>query len=640
MYRLRLFLVMLCLPLVASLLAQSLAERLDPILASPRDSHQMRKFRNLHKELINTGEIVHDTLFERALALAHELHDTLSLTVLHANQSVYNLNMGEVGKGLVNIDEAIKYAIASNQADWLPFSYTVKMELLMVGGNTKESAELASAQAKEYHKTGDFYNEAEAYQLLSKISASLGNYELTMMYDSIAIALARQINNPGLLASILCSSSDNYNLLGYPEKGLLLAEEALVVAEENKLEFEIGNLLNSRAVANTALGNYAEALKDHELLKELEGDQGYSWWMIGRGILLQRIGRHEEARKLLLEAVQLIKATSNNPLELKRCYQALQTVGLNQAQYDSVAWYGKLMETEQDSLQTAKNIRNLLELEEKYKAEEKEAEIRLQQEQLARQAQEEQLARQRVKLYATACGLLLALIMGIIFFRLSQRLEKSNLEKEQLLSEKETLIGEIHHRVKNNLQVVSSLLQLQRRGLDSDDEKGQEALLESQSRVGAMGLIHIKLYQGKEVTSVHMPEYLEDLGETLLDAYRLEEQVEIFYDVADINLKVDIAIHLGLIINELVTNAMKYAFPKGQEGTIEIALYRENDQLLLVVADNGVGTAGAKKRADSTSFGSNLIRLLTKKLKGEIKVLEGQGYGVEIRFPEQGLVND
>jgi two-component sensor histidine kinase len=632
--------MMFCLPLAASLFAQSLTDRLDPILASPRDSHQMRKLRDLHTELINTGEIIKDTFLEQALALAHELKDTMSLIALYSNQSVYELNTGEVEKGLVNIDEAIKYASASDKADWLPYSYTIKMELLMVAGDTKESAELASAMAKEYRDAGDLYNETEAYQMLSKLSASLGDHNLTMMYDSIAIALARQSGNVRILTSTLSTASGNSNLLGYPADGLILAEEALVLAEEHELELEIGNILSSRAEANTALGNYAEALKDYELLKELEGDQGYSWWTIGRGILLQRIGRHDEARKLLLEAIKLIKETSNNPLELKKCYQALQTVGLNQAQYDSVAWYGKLMEAEQDSLQTAENIRNILELEEKYKAEEKEAEIRLQQEQLARQAQEEQLARQRVKLYVTIFGLLIALVAGIIFFRLSQRLKKSNLEKGQLLSDKETLIGEIHHRVKNNLQVVSSLLQLQRRGLESDDDKGHEALLESQSRVGAMALIHIKLYQGKEVTSVNMPEYIEDLGETLLDAYRLEEQVEIFYDVADIDLDVDIAIHLGLIINELVTNSMKYAFPKGREGTIEIALHRENDHLLLVVADNGVGTVAAKKRADSTSFGSDLIGLLTQKLKGEVEILEGQGYSVGIRFPDKKLVSN
>ena len=147
-------------------------------------------------------------------------------------------------------------------------------------------------------------------------------------------------------------------------------------------------------------------------------------------------------------------------------------------------------------------------------------------------------------------------------------------------------------------------------------------------------MIHNKLYQGKEVTYVYIPDYLEDLGKTLLDAYRLEEQVEIFYDVADINLDAHVAIPLGLIINELVTNSMKYAFPTGRESTIEIALHREDDRLRFVVVNSGVGADAAEKRADSTSFGNDLIGLLTKKLKGQLTLLDGQGCAVEILFAE------
>ena len=339
--------------------------------------------------------------------------------------------------------------------------------------------------------------------------------------------------------------------------------------------------------------------------------------------------RHDEARKLLLEAETVIKESSNSALELKRCYEALQLVGLNKTQYDTVTKYSKLIQAELDSLQTAKNIRSLLELEKKYKADEKDAEILL---------QKEQLSRQRSELAALILGFLFALAAGLGFYSFNRKLRRRNTENEQLLVDKETLIGEIHHRVKNNLQVVSSLLQLQRRGLASGDDKGRAALLESENRVSAIGLIHNKLYQGEAVTSVLMPEYLEDLGNTLLDAYRLEEQVEIYYDVEDIVLDVDLAIPLGLIINELVTNSLKYAFPQGREGTLEIALHYKQDDIELIVADDGVGAAAAEKRKDSTSFGSNLIGLLSKKLKGELHILSGEGYAVSVTFPAKKVV--
>lgn len=625
MYRICFPVLVLFVLLPVSLIGQSFTGRLDTILATPRDTNQLDKLTEFLAGQINNGAIVPDSLFEYALALGHELNRTWSVAILHADRSAYYLNTGEVEKGLASIDEAIKYAEISEESFILSGSNATKVQLLMTGGRYKEAAELATSLAKEYRVSEEFYQEAEIYQLLSSISSTLGNYELTVHYDSTAIVLARKSGYVDILASSLRAASDNLSLLGRPEKALKLAEEALEIAEEYELEYETGNILNARATANTGLKNYQAALEDYEKLKVREGDQQYTWWMVGRGVVLQRIGRNDEARELLLEAVRLLKATSNNQLELKRCYEALQTVGLNQAQYDTVAWYGKLMAAAQDSMHAEENIRNLLEIEEKYKTEEKEAEIRLQQ---------EQLAYQRIQLYAMIFCLLLALVAGMIFFLLNRQLKKRNLENLQLLEDKETLIGEIHHRVKNNLQVISSLLQLQRRGLKSDDDKGREALLESQSRVGAMGLIHNKLYQGTEATSVNMPEYLEDLGRTLVDAYRLEEQVEIFCDVADIRLDVDTAIPLGLIINELVTNSLKYAFPDGREGTIEIGLDRKDGQLRLAVSDDGVGRTAAPKRADSTSFGTNLVGLLTRKLKGNRRIKDVKGYGIEITFPE------
>jgi two-component sensor histidine kinase len=624
MKRLIPFLLMFCLQMPALLPAQVFTEQLDTILASPHDTDQLGGLNDFLSGLINAGEIIPDTLFDLVLKLAEELEDPPGLALFYSNRSVYELNTGKVDQGLVNIEEAIKYAIAGKENDLLANSYGLKVHLLMANGDTKESAELASALAKKYHEAGDLYREAEAYLMLSSLSSSVGNHELTVQYDSTAIALARESKYVGILASALCTAAENLNYLDYPEKGLILAEEALALAELNELDFiEIGNILSARAVANTALGNYNEALRDHDALKDWEGDQQFTWLMTSKGILLQRMGRHDEARELLLDAVSSLKRGSNDPLELERCYQALQTVGLNQTEYDTVSYYGKLMEAEQDSMQIAKNVKSLLELEKKYKTQEKEAEI---------DRQKEQLVLQRTQLYAMIFVFLLASMIGVSFYLLSQRLRKTNLENEQLLRDKETLIGEIHHRVKNNLQVVSSLLQLQRSGLDSDDEKGREALHASQSRVNAMGLIHNKLYQGEQVTTVYMPEYLEDLGETLVNAYRLEEQVEVFYDVEDISLDVDKAIPLGLIVNELITNSMKYAFPYGREGTIEIALHREKDHLLLIVHDNGVGAEAAEKRSDSTSFGSNLVGLLTQKLKGTLEKMEGRGYGVKISF--------
>jgi two-component sensor histidine kinase len=620
-------LLLLIFLVVFALSGQSQNGQVDAILTTPRDITQLRALNVAIAELINTSQLVPDTLFDQTIALADELGKTSFISNLYVNRSAYNMNLGEFDQGLIYADKAIKSAsVDEGQEELLAAAYSVKLRLMMRRGDIKEAADLATELVKEYQIKEDKINEARTHLLLSTLSTSLGDYPMTMVFDSTAIALSRQSGDVDMLVHSLYTAAENFNLLGYPEKSLVLVAEAMELLKENKLKYVLGNIVNARMGANTALGRYDEALEDYETLKKEEGDVKFAWWMTTRGMLLQRVGRNAEARTVLLDAVKSIKETSNAPVSLKRTYIALQTVDLNQTQYDTVVYYGKLIRAQEDSLQVVRNIKHLQELDEKYKAREKEAEIRL---------QKEKLAAKQTQLYWSGAGLLLALGALLGFFLLNERLKKRNQENELLLRDKETLIGEIHHRVKNNLQVISSLLQLQRRGLESDDGKGRDALLESQSRVSAMGLIHNKLYQGTNITAVYMPKYLEDLGETLLDAYRLEEQVDIYYDVEDVSLDVDVAIPLGLIINELITNSIKYAFPGGREGIIEISLHRENGQIELLVADDGVGVAAAEKRADSTAFGANLIELLTKKLKGELTLLDTKGYGIKIVFPEK-----
>jgi len=261
-----------------------------------------------------------------------------------------------------------------------------------------------------------------------------------------------------------------------------------------------------------------------------------------------------------------------------------------------------------DSVLNIQRTRNIAELETRYETEKKEATI-------AAQGQALQDARIRFGLIATL--LLLALTGGGLLFRLTRQLRKRNAEKE-------FLIKEIHHRVKNNLQVLSSLLHLQSRQIT--DEAALDAVREGQNRVDAMSLIHQKLYIDENIAAVDMPDYLQQLGDTLLDSFGHHDgRVQMRYAVQPIRLDVDTAVPLGLIINELVTNSLKYAFPEGRAGAVEIALWKDDaGRLCLKVADDGVGKAGAPNLKGSTAFGTNLVQMLSKKLKGDAT---GAGFG-------------
>jgi two-component sensor histidine kinase len=273
----------------------------------------------------------------------------------------------------------------------------------------------------------------------------------------------------------------------------------------------------------------------------------------------------------------------------------------------------------QDTLMGKIQLDAAEELKAKYEDEKKAAQIAL---------QEAQLSREKLKFWALAAGLFVMVVAGFFLFQLIRKLRQRN-------EEKEFLIKEIHHRVKNNLQILSSLLHLQSRQIK--DDTALSAVREGQNRVDAMGLIHQKLYMGEHVAKVEMKEYLEQFGQNMLDSIGIEDgRIQLEYVLQPTYLDVDTAIPLGLILNELVTNSLKYAFPDGGSGTIRIELWKNEQQhLCLMVSDNGVGKAHALADEKSTSFGTNLVTMLSKKLKGVPEVLpQPQGYATRIVFEQ------
>ena len=188
------------------------------------------------------------------------------------------------------------------------------------------------------------------------------------------------------------------------------------------------------------------------------------------------------------------------------------------------------------------------------------------------------------------------------------------------LKEKEVLLKEIHHRVKNNLQIVSSLLYLQSR--KTSDDQVLTVLRESQTRVRSMALIHEKLYQCEDLANINLGDYIRSLTNYLFTSYGVaSHMVKLHVNVDSAPLGLDRAIPCGLIINELVSNALKYAFPNGRRGEILVDLLHGGDgKLVLTVKDNGVGLPGGMDITDTPSLGLQLVNTLVKQLDGTIEV--------------------
>ena len=202
------------------------------------------------------------------------------------------------------------------------------------------------------------------------------------------------------------------------------------------------------------------------------------------------------------------------------------------------------------------------------------------------------------------------------------------------LQEKEVLLKEIHHRVKNNMQVISSLLSLQSRHLE--DPKAIGMFKDSQHRIRSMALVHEKLYQAKDLSRIDFGQYLQNLIVYLVHSYQIDSgRIGLKIDVGGAALDINTAIPCGLIVNELVTNALKHAFPGGRKGEVRVTLRTgAGGKLTLTVGDNGVGWPAEADFRRTETLGMQLVTMLVDQLDGSIELEKRPGTAFRISFRE------
>ncbi|MEG3225495.1 MAG: hypothetical protein BME94_08340 [Methanobacteriales archaeon Met13] len=200
------------------------------------------------------------------------------------------------------------------------------------------------------------------------------------------------------------------------------------------------------------------------------------------------------------------------------------------------------------------------------------------------------------------------------------------------MEEKEILLKEIHHRVKNNLQIISSLLNLQSRYVD--DPKTEILLRESQNRVKSMTMIHEKLYQSPDLAHINFREYIYSLLNGLLGSYGLNTDIiRPKIELKDFFLDLNIAIPLGLIVNEMVSNSIKHTFPDGARGEIRVKMNLKENNYILTVSDNGVGLPEYLDSENASTLGMKLIYSLSNQIDGNLEVFRNEGTEFRLTFP-------
>ncbi len=414
-------------------------------------------------------------------------------------------------------------------------------------------------------------------------------------------------------------------------------EQALIEIEK-MIEFEksrksFSQLLNATCIAGRIeieLGRmqqadlrYQEALELLKNPKTKRSEQHFIIFAAERHLALGQAQQAEQAFKKLDEIGLETKQPNIRLIALQNLTKVKELTG----EFETALDYFKQFKNLKDSIFHLDQKQLVFDLEARYKRAEQDQAIGL----LDSENSRKQVILSQQKTVIIIGGLTLLFISVLSFF-LYRLFKKVSLQKKQIsgaLKEKDTLLREIHHRVKNNLQLVSSLLSLQSRYVE--DPEALEVLNSGKSRVRSMALIHQDLYNRENLTGVSVKDYLERLCDELISTYQINtDQVKLLTKIHDLHLDVDTLIPLGLIINELLTNAIKYAFPDDQQGCIEVSLFEKNGQLELWVKDNGIGIDIDKR--DDSSFGFKLINTLLIQLQGEIQYKNENGTQIHLTF--------
>lgn len=257
-----------------------------------------------------------------------------------------------------------------------------------------------------------------------------------------------------------------------------------------------------------------------------------------------------------------------------------------------------------------------------------------------------QIDNSRKLIYLVITGLALALLLALAFYRNYKNTQKANriieLQKQETeekkiiiensLVEKETLLKEIHHRVKNNLQIISSLLNLQAN--QTDDENLKRIMAEAKNRISSMALIHQKIYQSGNLSSIDFQAYIEQMVQSMETLFNSsKKQITYNINTNGIILDIDTSIPLGLIINELLTNIYKYAFADQNTGIVTVILQKKNtEEMELHISDNGKGLPPDFDLNSLNSLGLKLVKGLSNQLKGTIRFENNHGTHCFITF--------
>ncbi|MCD6566253.1 MAG: tetratricopeptide repeat protein [Bacteroidales bacterium] len=497
-------------------------------------------------------------------------------------------------------------------------------------GDYKQALDYYFESLRMREIVGDIEEIAASYSNIGIVFTYLGEYEQALEYQLKNLKLNNEIGQKRGAGIAYTNIGNIYEKLGKSDqalenfvKGMETLKEIGDMQGVTDAYFNIGEVWQKK-------GNYEVALqyqnKSLDIAKEIGYKQGVANSCYSIGSVYNKTGEYTKAVRFLNRSIG-IGEELGMPEIIMAASEVLSNVYEKQNNFRKAYNFQILFKQMSDSLNNAENLKKITQLEMQYEFDKQQEIQKIEQEQ-ERTKHNAEIKQQKLQKNILFAGIVVVLLFGFILLRGYFQKKKANAEKEVLLKE-------IHHRVKNNLQVISSLLNLQSHSLK--DEKMKSAVKEGQSRVKSMALIHQTLYQSDRLSRIDLQNYIEKLLSFLSDTYRNDKKdIITSINAKNISLDIDTAIPLGLIINELVSNSFKHAFKNRTKGKIDVVLEKSgSSDYKLIVSDNGIGLANNLNIEKADSLGLKLVNILTRQLKGELTFHKNDVICFSIKFKDK-----
>jgi two-component sensor histidine kinase len=608
-----------------------------------------KNFRQLDSILFLINYYTSDTvvaLYHRAIRRAEQSADYRHFA------GVFEMRLADIYWEFNNLDSTTHYInLAASRFEQmgneLAYARTANIRRLIKAaqGDFLAANQICFGALKVFEKEGDKAGMGITYRDIASIMIHEEKYEEALDYCSRSIETLESIDYWYELHFSYQRMAIIHRNLGEFEKAHFFLQKAIAACyqlEGFRVKQGVAKLYWTKGYIHEAEGKLDQANSYLDSAAYLGKQVKMSidrWIYDGKGRIFLQQKKYQEALDAFQKELEILTEdeyraegyelyNTYNPVysNLAKAYAGLQ-------QYEQAYAITKEIVAAKDSFFKLESEKQLLALRTKYETEQKEATIVAQ----AKLLDQQQLLQWFIIGFAALLGLFLFQTYrnAKLRKRSNDALSATNAQLELKNQENELLLKEIHHRVKNNLQTISSLLNLQSGSIH--DASAFDAIQESKNRVASMALIHQKLYQGENLAAIEMRDYFETIGKAIIKSFGDKgRSVTLNVDMPELELDVDTAVPIGLITNELLTNSLKYAFREAEEGEVSITLTKgENNLLKLEIADDGQWDDREKLPEDNGGFGTMLVQLLTTQLGGHLEKSTKQGTSTVIQFRPQ-----